>query len=171
MSAWSTVVLSLGSAGVGAASALAATWMQLRQAKRERDIEERSAWRDRGAMVLGPVLGVLDDMEPTSIAERGGRSSQTIENIGRRWWRGRDELLKFGTANPSGPIADCASDLVRTVSASWTSMVGLNEALQQADSARAGAVDHAELLERARSDHERASAAARSLGELIRTQG
>ena len=138
MSAWSTVVLSLGSAGVGAASALAATWLQLRQAKREREVVERSAWRDRGAMVLGPVLGVLDDMEPSAIADRGGRSRQTIENIGRRWWRVRDELLKFGAANPSGRVADCANELVSAVSACWTSMVGLNETLQQDDADRTG---------------------------------
>lgn len=162
MSAWSTVALSLGSAGVGAASALAATSMQLRQTRRDRLETERASWRDRGAAVLGPLLGVLDDMEPQAIAERGGRSSQTIENIGRRWWRARDELLVFGAANPSARIAVGANDLVAAVSAAWTSMIGLNEQLQ------AGTGDRDLALERASSDYERALSLAHDLADLVR---
>jgi hypothetical protein len=64
VSAWSTVALSLGSAGIGATAALTVTTMQLRNATASRERAERAARRDRAAGVLGRILGVLDDMEP-----------------------------------------------------------------------------------------------------------
>src|SRR6266496_715223 len=168
MSAWSTVALSIGSAGIGAAAALAGTAMQLRHARLDKERSERATWRDRAAGVLGPILGVLDDMEPRAMAEHGGRSSQTIENIGRRWWRARDELFMFGTANPSHEIATATQALAESVARSWTSMTTLNRALQTG-SAEGGGVA-AELLDRACTDHDRAVGLARELGELSRNE-
>jgi hypothetical protein len=164
VSAWSTVALSLGSAGIGAAAALAGTAMQLRHARLERAKAELAGWRDRAATVLGPILGVLDDMEPHAIAEHGGRSQQTVDNIGRRWWRARDDLLVFGVANPSPHIAATSQQLADAVARSWTSMTTLNRALH---SAGAEPID-SEVLTRARKDHEAATALARKLGDASR---
>jgi hypothetical protein len=166
VSAWSTVALSLGSAGIGATAALTGTTMQLRNAQATRDRAERAAWRERAGGVLGPIRGVLDDMEPGAIAEHGGRIPQTIDNIGRRWWRARDDLLVFGAANPSQEIATASDALAEAVARSWTSMTSLNRALQDARQSRT-AIDAA-LLERARHDHEQAKALVHALDELSR---
>jgi hypothetical protein len=166
VSAWSTVALSLGSAAIGASAALIGTSMQLRHSRLDRERADRAAWRDRAAHVLGPILGVLDDMEPRAIAEHGGRTQQTIENIGRRWWRARDDLLVFGAANPSREIAAASQALAGAVAGLWTSMTRLNRALQAA--AESAETIDASLLDRARSDHEQATAAARTLEELSR---
>jgi hypothetical protein len=104
-------------------------------------------------------------MEPRAITEHGGRSQQTIENIGRRWWRGRDDLLVFGVANPSREIASASQALAADVARLWTSMTSLNRALQAGGSG--GQVD-ASLLDRACSDHEHARSAAQALEELSR---
>ena len=166
MSAWSTVALSLGSAAIGATAALTGTAMQLRRARLDRERADQAAWRDRAAHVVGPILGVLDDMEPRAIAEHGGRSQETISNIGRRWWRARDDLLVYGVASPSQEIASGSQALAAATARAWTSMTTLNLALhtngeggQQVDPA---------LVERASSDHEQALKAARTLEELSR---
>jgi outer membrane murein-binding lipoprotein Lpp len=105
-------------------------------------------------------------MEPRAITEHGGRSQQTIENIGRRWWRGRDDLLVFGVANPSREIASASQALAADVARLWTTMTSLNRALQAAGGS-GGQVD-ANLLDRACSDHEHATSAAQALEELSR---
>jgi hypothetical protein len=166
VSAWSTVALSLGSAGIGAAAALAGTAMQLRHARLNRERAEQAAWRDRAGSVLGPILGVLDDLEPHAVAEHGGRSQQTIDNIGRRWWRARDDLLVFGAANPSPKIAATSQALAEAVARSWTSLTTLNRALQTLG--QPGEPFDTTLLARASSDHETARALARKLGEVSR---
>jgi hypothetical protein len=166
VSTWSTVALSLGGVAIGAAAALTGTGMQLRRARLDRERADRAAWRDRAARVLGPVLGVLDDMEPRAIAEHGGRSEQTIANIGRRWWRARDDLLVFGVASPSPEIASGSQRLAQATAQVWTSMTTLNQALH-ATGENGHQVDGA-LVERASSDHEQAMLAARTLEEFSR---
>lgn len=166
MSAWSTVVLSLGSAGVGATAALAGTAMQLRDSRRQRERAEEAAWRDRAANVLGPIFGVLDDMEPRAIVDHGGRSKLTVENIGRRWWRARDDLLAFAAANPSRALATAAHDLADAVARSWTSMTTLNGALEAAREA-IQTVDGS-VVDHACADHDRARELAGALERLSR---
>jgi hypothetical protein len=100
---------------------------------------------------------VLADMEPRAIAQAGGRSPQTIENIGRRWWRVRDELLVFGAASPSSKVADAAQVLADGVARVWGSTNALNRA--PADE---------RLLETARQDHEQAVSLARAFESATR---
>src|SRR5581483_4120571 len=134
--------------------------MQLRRAERDRERAERAAWRDRLARIVGPILGVLDDMEPRTIAaSAGGRSRQTIENIGRRWWRARDDLLVFGVASPSREVAATSRALAEAVARSWVSMTSLNRALQAAGA-------DGELLDRASRDHAEAVSLAHDLEAL-----
>ncbi len=133
--------------------------MQLRSARRDRERAEAVARRARGGSVLGPVLGVLDDLEPSAIASSGGRSEQTIANIGRRWWKARDELLVFGTTDPSGEVALAANALADAVAATWTSVVRLNHG-----------PDSAADLQTAVTDHADARRAADALGDLLRSQ-
>ena len=144
MPAWATVFLTLGSTAIGAAAALSATRMQLRSARRERDRAEAEARRVRGAAVVGPILGVLDDLEPQAIATSGGRSEQTMANIGRRWWRARDELLVFGAADASGHVALAANSLADSVAATWTSVIRLNHDAASRDALDAAVAKHAE---------------------------
>ena len=166
MSAWSTVALTLGSAAIGAAAALTGTALQLRRARLDRERADRAAWRDRAAHVLGPILGVLDDMEPRAIAEHGGRSEQTIANIGRRWWRARDDLLVFGVASPSAEIASGSQTLAAATAHAWTSMTTLNLALRA--TGESGAQFDPALVERASKDHDEAMHAAQKLEQLSR---
>jgi hypothetical protein len=157
MPAWATVLLTLGSTAIGAGAALAATRMQLQSARRERDRAEAEARRARGAAVLGPILGVLDDLEPQAIAADGGRSEQTMANIGRRWWRARDELLVFGAADVSGRVALAANTLADAVAATWTSVNRINHE----PASRAA-------LEEAVARHAEARRSADDLGQLLR---
>ena len=144
MPPWATVLLTLGSTAIGATAALTASWIQLRSARRDREHAEASARRARGAEVLGPIRGVLDDLEPQAIAASGGRSELTMSNIGRRWWRARDELLVFGAVDPSSEIGSAASSLADAVAATWTSVGALNqEAASPADALSAAVEKHA----------------------------
>jgi len=147
MPAWATVALTLGSTLIGAMAALGASWMQLKNAERERERAEAAARRARGASVLGPVRGVLDDLEPTAVASSGGRSEQTIANIGRRWWKARDELLVFAAADPSGDVARAANSLADAVAATWTSTTNLNRDATSAEHLQAAVGDHARARE------------------------
>lgn len=133
MPAWATVLLTLGSTAIGATAALTASWLQLRSARRDREHAEASARRARGAEVLGPIRGVLDDLEPQAIAASDGRSELTMSNIGRRWWRARDELLVFGAVDPSSEIGSAASSLADAVAATWTSIAALNQNVSSPD--------------------------------------
>jgi hypothetical protein len=160
MPAWATVLLTLGSTAIGATAALTASWMQLRSARRDRERAEAAARRARGGTVLGPILGVLDDLEPQAIASSGGRSEQTIANIGRRWWRARDELLVFGAADPSGDIARAANSLADAVAATWASVLVLNSHPSSGDDLRPAVAKHAD-----------ARRAADQLGGLLRQTG
>lgn len=133
MPAWATVLLTLGSTAIGATAALTASWLQLRSARRDREHAEASARRARGAEVVGPIRGVLDDLEPQAIAASDGRSELTMSNIGRRWWRARDELLVFGAVDPSSEIGSAASSLADAVAATWTSIAALNQNVSSPD--------------------------------------
>lgn len=143
MPAWATVLLTLGSTAIGAAAALTASWMQLRSARRDREHAEASARRARGAEVLGPIRGVLDDLEPHAIAASDGRSELTMSNIGRRWWRARDQLLVFGAVDPSSEIGSAASSLADAVAASWTRVAALNRDASSTDALRDAEEKHA----------------------------
>ena len=161
MPAWATVLLTLGSTAIGAGAALTATWVQLRSARRDRQRAEAVARRARGGAILGPILGVLDDLEPKAIAASGGRSQETIGNIGRRWWKARDELLVFGAADLSGEVALAANSLADAVASTWTSVVQLNRETSSTDDLQTAVTDHAE-----------ARRAADTLGRLLRlTEG
>jgi hypothetical protein len=155
--AWATVLLTLGSTAIGATAALTASWIQLRSARRDRERTEAAARQARGGAVIGPILGVLDDLEPSAIASSGGRSQETIANIGRRWWKARDELLVFGATDSSGGVALAANSLADAVAATWTSVVRLN----QEPGSAAG-------LQTAVTNHGEARRAADRLGELLR---
>ena len=157
MTDWSSVALSIGSAGIGALAALAGTSMQLRSARKERDRAEQVARRERAAAIAGPILGVLADMEPRAIAEADGRSDQTMENIGRRWWRVRDELLVYGAASPSPKVADASQQHADGVARAWASVNAFNRSPQDE-----------KLFETAREDHEQATKLARSFESATR---
>jgi hypothetical protein len=144
MPAWATVLLTLGSTAIGATAALTASWLQLRSARRDREHAEASARRARGAEVLGPIRGVLDDLEPQAIAASGaGRSEQTMSNIGRRWWPARDRLRVLGAVDPSSEVASAASSLADAVAATWTSVAALNRDVSSPDALSAAVENHA----------------------------
>ena len=104
-------------------------------------------------------------MEPQAIAESGGRSRTTIENIGRRWWRTRDDLLVFASGHPSAAVAQLADGVVEAVSDAWERVNRLNGALEQATDV------HAEALRTAAESYRKAFERAQSLREAIRTAG
>ena len=161
MPTWATIVLSLGSAVIGAATALTATGLQLRNSRRQEQSREAAGWRERGARVLGPALGVLDDMEPKAVIAAGGRSDRTMENVGRRWWQARDELLVFAAGTPSDEASRAASDLTRDIAAAWETFVAL-------DGAFLNGGDVEERSRAAQSAFEQASATAGRVREAVR---
>ena len=79
-----------------------------------------------------------------------------MANIGRRWWKARDELLVFGTTDPSGEVALAANSLADAVAATWTSVIRLNREPASAEDLQAAVTDHGE-----------ARVAADALGELL----
>lgn len=158
MPAWATVLLTLGSTAIGAGAALTASLLQLRSSRDERERSDANARRARGGEVVGPILGVLDDLEPNAIAASGGRSHETMFNIGRRWWRVRDQLLVFGAVDPSAEVASAANSLADAVAAAWTSVDQLNREPKSADALHAAAASHDEARQ-----------AADRLGELLRS--
>ena len=165
MPAWATVVLTLGTALIGAAAALSASMLQLRHARREREAASEAAWRERGAAVVGRVFGVLDDMEPEAIAATpSGRSQRTIENIARRWWQTRDELLVFASGHPSPAVSRLADEVVEAVSRAWEDVVRLNDAVSNADALRGATASYGDALERARTLREAIRSASEGAG-------
>ena len=124
--------------------------LQLRHARREREAASDAAWRERGAAVVGRVFGVLDDMEPQAIARSGGRSGTTMENIARRWWQTRDDLLVFASGHPSLAVSHLADGVVDAVSRAWEDVVRLNRAVGNAEALRPAAESYRDALERAR---------------------
>ena len=158
------MAISLGSAGIGATAALTGTALQLRHAQADRERAEQAAWRNRAGTIIGPLRGVLADMEPRAIAEGGGRSDKTLANIGRRWWRARDDLLVFAAASPLPQIAVAGQEAAAAVGRSWTSMNSLNSALHAEGEAERGGVGA--LLDRACSDHDAATASVDTLWRL-----
>ena len=164
MPAWATVVLTLGTALIGAAAALSASMLQLRHARREREAASEAAWRERGAAVVGRVFGVLDDMEPEAVAASGGRSTRTIENIARRWWQTRDELLVFASGHPSPAVSRLADEVVEAVSRAWEDVVRLNDAVSNAEALRAATASYGDALERARTLREAIRSASEAAG-------
>jgi len=86
---------------------------------------------------------VLDDLEPQAIAASDGRSELTMSNIGRRWWRARDELLIFGAVDPSSEIGSAASSLADAVAATWTSIAALNQNVSSPDALSTAVEKHA----------------------------
>jgi hypothetical protein len=103
---------------------------------------------------------VLNDLEPQALASSGGRSEQTIANIGRRWWRARDELLVFGAVDPSSDVARAANSLADAVAATWTSVLVLNSHPSSGDDLRTAVAKHAN-----------ARRAGDELGRLLRHTG
>jgi hypothetical protein len=154
-------VLSLGSAIIGAATALTATGLQLRNSRRQDELREAAGWRERGARVLGLALGVLADMEPQAVVAAGGRSDKTMENVGRRWWQARDELLVFAAGTPSDEASKAASDLTKDIATAWETFVALNRAFEDGGDVqdRSGA---------AQSAFDRATATAGRVREAVR---
>jgi len=106
-------------------------------------------------------LGVLEDMEPHAVLLAGGRSRQTLENIGRRWWGARDELLVFGAGTPPEAAANAASDLAKDIATTWEMFVALNRALEEDR-------DIDERTRAAESAFEQASQTARRVRESVR---
>jgi hypothetical protein len=159
MPAWATVVPTLGTALIGATAALSASMLQLRHARREREAASDAAWRERGAAVVGRVFGVLDDMEPQAIARSGGRSPATMENIGRRWWQTRDDLLVFASGHPSPAVSHLADGVVDAVSRAWEDVVRLNRAVDRDEALPPATASYGDALEQARALREAIRAA------------
>ena len=78
-------------------------------------------------------------------------------NIGRRWWRTRDELLVFGAVDASSNVASAANSLADAVAATWTSVLVLNSHPSSADDLQMAVANHAE-----------ARGAADRVGQLLR---
>jgi hypothetical protein len=72
-----------------------------------------------------------------------------MANIGRRWWRARDELLVFGAADPSGDVALAANSLADAVAATWAGVVRLDREPSSAEALQVAVASHAQAREAA----------------------
>jgi hypothetical protein len=118
MSMWATVVLTLGSAMVGALAALAAAYIQIRNADRSRRTAERNARREKGAEAIGPIMALLNDADPTLlfiVVEEGRDLSQEIRKLQETWKPLRDRLFVYAAGHPSGAVTERTQEVVATM--------------------------------------------------------
>src|SRR3954463_3900751 len=118
MPAWATVTLTLGVAALGIAGTLAATMLQLRHTKRERERDAMAARRARAAAVLGRVRTLLADMEPARIGINAHpkETPALLDASRNRWQSLRDELSIFAAADEDPAVVDAAAKLDVAVS-------------------------------------------------------
>lgn len=151
MSAWATVVLTLGASAIAVLGALAATRLQHHYARQERREAQAAALRQQGAAIVGPIATLLADAEPTRLAINA--SPQMLEMLGTlrdRWQTLRDELAAYASGHPMPGLAVTAQRLTVAVSNALTSGAWVVSDLVE------GAGDRQRTRDAAKSDHARA---------------
>jgi hypothetical protein len=119
MPAWATVVLTLGSAFLGALAAVSATMLQSRNAHRERVAHERVARRESGAQAVAPVWALALDADPTVVfVQIEGRDvAAEVSKLEERWRVLRAPLLAYAAGHPKASITEETNRLIGTLSA------------------------------------------------------
>lgn len=139
-------------------------WLTGQQHRRSREDDRRDQRRREAALVLGPVLGLLDDCEPDRLAfnAREGETQERIRVLRERWETSvRPGLLAIRAGFPAATERNLAQELSVAVDNSITSVAWL------ALDVLRGADIH-ESQDFARQHHETAQRLAEALGEEIR---
>lgn len=135
-----------------------------RQQRKSREDDRRDQRRREAALVLGPVLGLLDDCEPDRLAfnAREGETQERIRELRGRWETSiRPGLLAIRAGFPVAAERNLAAELSVAVDNSITSTAWLAlDVLRGADL-------H-ESQDFARQHHKNAKKLAEALGEEIR---
>ena len=67
MTAWETVVLTLGASAIAILGTLAGVWLQHTYARGDRELVEQKELRERGAAVLTPISSPLSECQPSQV--------------------------------------------------------------------------------------------------------
>jgi len=144
---WASALLG---AAIGAGAALAGTLLQLREARRQRE----DVRRETGAALLGRILSLLRECEPT----QSGPRVATMNDLRWRWGELRLALDVFAAGHPSDTIGERRDAVIRSVE---TLLDALDRLVAQPSDGP--------LLEEARGAHSRALDLTRELLTAVRT--
>jgi hypothetical protein len=117
MPAWATVAITVGASAVAVAWTLAATWLQLRHARRESERADTARHRERAGEVLGRVRTLLVDLDPDRIAVNvSDETPAWLMRTEQRWESLREELSIFAASQADARVMDAASKLEIAIS-------------------------------------------------------
>src|SRR4051794_12457144 len=104
MAGWSDVGVVAVSGAIGVGGTVAATWLQRRYARDDRQTAERAARIERVGRVLGRIQTLLIDLHPIRASNRVLR--EVLSDRHDRWLPLRDELAIVTVMEPSAPLRD-----------------------------------------------------------------
>lgn len=122
MTTWSTVVLTLGSALIGAIGALAGTYVHVRSSRVERLAKERQERRERGAAAVAEALTLLADLGrnvSSAASLRPEEATRLVADLESRWRRIQESLVAYTTVMASAEAAASAQQLLAVM---WQEM-------------------------------------------------
>src|SRR5262245_31220001 len=106
---WSTVVLTLGAAGIGAWASGSGVLLGSRSEARRSDAQQAIELLEKGAQVVGALLALLDELEPVHLGR--DLSDATIEQMAAafdEWKPIRVQLRIYAAGHPSREVGALA---------------------------------------------------------------
>jgi hypothetical protein len=160
--AWATAVLTLTGVVIGALIALVTNERQLRHSKEEREANEITALREKGAAIIGPLLGLLSDADPDRMAINAGpQTPELMRQYLERWNGLRDQLSIYGALHPAHGVSVLTT---RLVAAGWNSLTSTGWLVRDVPTSFT-----LEQREKAKEDHELALEVAHQLRKTMRS--
>ena len=92
--------------------------MQMRSARRERQVAEHHALRDKGAEAVGPLLAIVRDADPVQLFLPEFDPGEVVHQVGElqnRWRPVRDRLFVYGAAHPSGAVVGSTQKVAASI--------------------------------------------------------
>ncbi len=130
---WTTVVVTLGGASIGALAAIGGAVIQARYERKSREASERRELGRTAAAAVAPVRALLSQVEPRttlapliypetsedSQAWAGKRLNAALEE----WEERRQALTLYGAAHPSNEVGETAVQVIDAVESAMNAYV------------------------------------------------